>query len=187
MVTGMKYFLLPFNMTLKLHEFPACLDYFDVIDIVQKKHNVDIDDYAGMFSKETIEANKIIKKNWLIENDYADWEHVLDVPNPENQREDWPRDSPEMTKRIEINEKYRAVEKVLEARVPYLNYWHRICDEVNRGGDTDVYIGDVDPDEKLPEKYQNWVNEIHKMIRDEVKDSPAYDEEEEMVTFYIDW
>jgi len=48
-----------------------------------------------------------------------------------------------------------------------------------------IWLDDEDPDEDLPEKYQNWKNEIKKMIRDEVQDSPAYDGE--ALACHIDW
>lgn len=182
-------------MALKLVEVEPSLDYFEVIELVEAKLGVDVDDYAGMFSKANQERKAEHKKQWMIDNGYGDASHTLDVPDSSNQRQDWPQDSPEMKLRVEINTKYRDVERELDkTEVPYLNFWHQHCDSVNRGGVNVFYLGDgndycPDDDEgkNLPEKYKNWIQEIHDAIREVVKDSLAYDAEEDAVNLYIDW
>lgn len=179
-------------MSIKLHEFPPCVDYSELIDIIEKKHNINVRDYAGKFSKEQFEKRQFLHYKWMEENGYGDWKHVLNVPDSDaNPREDWPKDSEEMKMRIEINNKYRDIEKTLYEEVPYLDYWHGICDDINRGGVNYLFIHEDDEpwdeDLELPEQWQNWRREINAMIREEVKDSPAYDAEEGILTFHVDW
>lgn len=170
---------------MKLKKLPDCVDYSDLIDKIEKKHNINTRDYAGMFSKEERERQKNLWNAWLIENGYDPNDPCLDMISP---GKDWEIDSPEMLRRIEINSKFREVEReVYGEELPYLDYWHRICDDVNRGGINYLDLYDEEPDLELPEKYQNWVNEIHHMIIEEVKDSPAYDPDEMVLTFYVDW
>lgn len=185
-------------MALKLKEIEPSLDYFEVMEIVEANLGVDVDDYAGMFSKENSERKDAHRKQWMIDNGYVNVDHVLTSPNPGDYKNDWPKDSPEMVLRIEINTKYREAEKELEKdEPPYLNFWHQHCDYINRGGvnvfhlggeDDEVVENDHDDDGKeIPEKYKNWIQEIHNAIREVVKDSPAYDAEEDTVNLYIDW
>jgi hypothetical protein len=198
----MEYCLPSLNINvMKLHKMPDCIDYHDLIKVIEDKHGIDVDDYAGHFSEETRENNKKIKLKWLEENGYGGKEHVLDVPDPSKPNIDWPANSEELNLRIEINTKYRLVKKELESRPPYLNYWHTICDDVSRGGVTALWIEPSEDDGKeddhsdydyknkekpLPEKYRRWRQEINALIYEEVKDSPAYDEEG-FVNVYIDW
>ena len=184
---------------MKLHKFEECVDWHDITDAIKTKHGIDIDDYAGVFSKENIQRKKEILEKWRIENGYGDFLHVLDVPDRSNPRADWPKDSEEMKMRIEINTKLRDVEKDLIKEVPYLNYWHLICDDVRRGGVNYIYLDYEESDKEddhsdynfeetgLPEKYKHWVSDINKLILEEVKDSPAYDPEEGVLRYTADW
>ena len=176
-------------MAIKLHKFPPCVDYSELISLIEKKHNINTRDYAGKHSEEGRKKAEAFKSQWMKDNGYEGKEYVLDVPKGNAPNDDWPKDSPEMKLRIEINSKYREVEREEGEKVPYLDFWHQHCDEINRGGVNYMYLSteEWDIDETLPPEYQNWYAEICEMIKEEVKDSEAYDSEEECLTYYVDW
>ena len=171
---------------MKLHKFPECVDWHDVVKELKSKYGVDYRDYAGKYSEEGKKEEQDKIDNWMKENGYFESKHVLDYKNLDT-REDWPKDSPEMALRIEINSKLHDMEKSCSR--PYLDYWHKMCNEISRGGVNYLWLNteDWDPDLKLPEKYQNWEKELTEMIKEIVKDSPAYDSVEECLTYTVDW
>lgn len=87
--------------------------------------------------------------------------------------------------RVEINTKYREIEDTL-VEVPYQDLWHyhlerSLGGEVCRGGQNTIYLGNDNADQP------QWVIELHDLIRNEVKDSPAYDPDEDSLSVMIDW
>lgn len=67
----------------------------------------------------------------------------------------------------------------------YLDFWHWIVKEydVGIGSTFEIYLGQ---DEDGHDSPPNWVREILDIIKNEVKDSPAYDSEE-YLTLYVTW
>jgi hypothetical protein len=173
-------------MSIPLYKFPPCVDWDDVVRAVENKHNIVIRDYAGLFSKKNCDQNDKIFEEWLDNNGY---DHKDPCLNIKSDGTDWEHDSPEMKRRIEISSKYSKFFAENVKKPPYLDYWHLLCDGINRGGVTYLYFNDLyfDDAEKLPEQYKNWVQEINAMIIEEVKDSAAYNSEENCLTFTVDW
>lgn len=108
-------------------------DYHEVSDYLEKLHKKNFRDYAGKFTAEgKIERDAQIKA-WVVANGYSGWEHAMDVPDPAKPRDDWPADSEEMKKRVEINLKMWPDLKKTER--PYQDFWHFIVEnnEVTNG------------------------------------------------------
>ena len=167
----------------KIVEQSPMIDYHEVMEHVEQKYGIRTRDYAGKFSVENLNAQKDHKARWLTENGYGEWLHVLD--KPKGQQNDWARDSKEIAMRIEINTKYREIEDTL-VEVPYQDLWHyhlerSLGGEVCRGGQNTIYLGNDNADQP------QWVIELHDLIRNEVKDSPAYDPGEDSMSVMIDW
>lgn len=166
-------------MTFPLYEWPDAVDYCTLIEHIETKYNIDTRDYAGHYSKDAREYKDQILSKWLEDNGYEGKKYVLD--KPEGSNIDWDKESEEMKLRIEINTKMRTagLDGQFEEKYPYLDYWHLHCDSINRGGINYLYLGG---DEK-----PQWVKEIDEMIKAEVIDCSAYDPDEEVLTFHVDW
>lgn len=173
-------------MELNLHEFPKCVDFFDVTKLLKAKYGIDYRDYAGKYSDEGKKEEQENVDNWLKENGYFESKYVLNYKDLET-KEDWPKDSPEMNLRREINNKLYQVRDSLSR--PYLDFWHTMCDYISRGGINYLYLdtSEWSPDESLPKQYQNWEQDIMEKIKEIVKDSPAYDKDEQCLTYTVDW
>lgn len=164
---------------IKLYKFPACVDWRSIRDTIKHKHGIDIEDVAGKFSDEAVKSREDSFNNWLKENNYDQFKQVLDFKDPQT-KEDWPKESEEMAKRIEIMSKWSKIELQRENKTPYQNFWHLICDDFNRGAPNYLYLEyqHDDPD---------WVVKIKKLIKEEVKNSPAYDLETNCLIYTCDW
>lgn len=129
-------------------------------------------DYAGKYTKEGVAEFEAKKDKWLDEHGYGEFKHVLDEPAGSDV--DWTQDSPEMQKRIEINNVLRSVEKAWE--IPYQDLWHKFLDHVipdTMQNDSIVklwqyYEGHFDSEEYDPPKWAHpafkTYNEIMKEI-----------------------
>lgn len=51
-------------MSFPLHEWPAAVDYNELIEHVEKKYNINTRDYAGKYSGETFDANRPYLDYW---------------------------------------------------------------------------------------------------------------------------
>lgn len=166
------------NTTIPLYEFEPCVDYHVLIKTVEEKFNIDTRDFAGSYSEEAKQERKDAQIAWMDANGYEGKAYVLDVPDSASPREDWPKDSPEMALRIEINTALRPL--VNEHKRPYQDFWHQHCDEIRRGGINTLWLHN---DGDTPE----WVGKINNMIKSVLVGNAAYDAEEECVSFYVDW
>jgi len=143
-------------------------EFNEVMHYLEEKTGKSFRDYAGKFSKEGKAENDKLLDTWLADNGYAGKRYVLDMPQGSNK--DWAENSEEMKLRVEINTKYRDVEKTNER--PYLDFWHWMCDsnEISNGGW--LYLPDwscmTDPD------VEPWKKEILQHFRDFLGDD--YDE-----------
>lgn len=164
-------------MTFQLHKFPEVVDYHELIEHIEKKHGINTRDYGGKYSIKTKEEKELLLKEWLKAEGYEGKEYVLNKPEGSNQ--DWEQGSYEMNLRIEINGKRRGFDRELDDKYPYLDYWHEICDNINRGGVSYLDLSD--------ESKPSWVCEINKMLRDELAGCPAYDEVGQSLQFHVDW
>jgi hypothetical protein len=164
-----------------LYKFPAAIDYNRLIDHIEKKYDVNTRDFAGRHSKKNEKERKRMLENWLKENGYEGKHYVLDLP--ENSSSDWPDDSEEMKLRIEINTKRCSSANGYTDIPPYLDFWHWLLEEYefHRGINSLCLIPEED------DNYPDWVKQILSMIYPEVKDNPAFDEVDGLLTLYVDW
>lgn len=170
-----------------LYEWPATVDYHEVIAEVEERFNVTVRDYTGVGRVSRFKLiDETYRQPWLIAKGYDKFNHVLN--KPVGSADDWPKDSPEMAKRIEINTEMRVVEREWEELIPYRDYWRNInmC-ELNRGGLNYIFLHTEPQISNDDEEPKWWVYDINKMILEVVKDSPAYDKDEQCLTCHIDW
>lgn len=148
------------------------LDYHEMIEFLEEKYNFQSRDYLNSLQK-----NHQIYLKWIGDN-YPGFSHVMDAP--EGSKKDWPKDSPEMAKRIEINTAYNEyIRKNKDLEVPYLDFWHIHCDSLTGNG-SELYIClDI-------EEYQTkdkWCAPILEYIKAEFAEYV----EEDCINTWVEW
>lgn len=163
-----------------LYEFPKAVCFTELMSLVEERNCVRVNDFSGMFSKQATIFEKNLKKKYLEKHhpELVKFLYTLDKPNPTG--EDWERDSDEIKMRVTINNalKLSEIEKEVETKYPYRNYWHYLLNDHDiRQGINLIHLdSDID-----------WVQEINQMIIDVVEESEAYDKLENTVCCYIEW
>ena len=172
-------------MIIPVHTYPVCIDFTAFMRLLEEKHGWSYHDMAGCYSKEAQAEREASRDAWLEENGYSGKAYVLDKPSPDSS--DWPKDSPEMALRIEINNKLRDVEEQWSR--PYQNVWHWFTggpwSELNRGGVNYLHKDWLDYPDGYGQTTPDYVLTVLKAIFDEVEDHPAFDGES--ITFHVDW
>lgn len=115
-------------MDIPLYVAKPAIHWNEFICLVEEKYGFE---HRGFYATVYSEEGKAWRCQWLIEKGFGEYEHCLNAPK--GSREDWPKDSPEMAKRIEINSLWRAEGKDAEWELtrPYVDYWHLIVDSCN--------------------------------------------------------
>ena len=171
-------------MSIQLMKHDPCVDYSELIDIIETQHNIVTRDFSGRWSKENLQREKDAQLKWMDENGYAGKEHVLNSPDPDARPYvDWDRDSEEMKLRTEIWHKYRDIREEEHNKIPHQDYWDLFCGNITNGC---TYYLDFE-ELLIAGDYEDWVAKINNMIREEVKDSPAYHAEFDHLLVYISW
>lgn len=95
---------------------------FDLLsDLVTKKSNKDIYNWANALSDDDWDPEKWAKKHGL---------DTTCLDKPEESEEDWPLDSEEMKQRIKINSDYLDAQDGECLEKPYLNFRHWAIDNI---------------------------------------------------------
>lgn len=165
------------------YEWPVVIDYSDFEQYIEKKYGFDHRDYAGKYSKEGQAEAEAKRDAFLISKGFKPEEYKKCLDKPEGSDTDWPLDSEEMKLRVAVNTVLNEVYDTDLIERPYQDWWHQHCDDVQRGAVNYISLADEDYDGPK----EDWVCEINAIWREELKDHPAYDAEEQTVSCFIDW
>lgn len=123
-------------------------DYFEMVDYVEKKYRVDTRDFAGRFKHGHISM-------LMASAAYDD--------------ETW-----YYTKPAEFTDTQKAAHdcyvELMKAEPPYQDYWHEICDDIQRGAAT--YWNFADQYEGMKDRYgeDSWQAQVSKLFVNEFGD-----------------
>lgn len=162
-------------MTLSVHQipvkvFPPCVDYTELIDLLEKKHGYQTRDYLNTHSH------------------FPDWCDARGIGVDDVDANGDRRHS----SRIWYAE-YQADPAGGPSRPEYQDFWHWMMDqiELERGGVTTFYIDDAieelnEADDETREEFAFVIRILADMML-EIKDHPAYNAEYGSVDLHIDW
>jgi hypothetical protein len=144
--------------------------YSDMVRQIEKKHGVDIRDYAGKHRRSPDEDYPTIA--WAKKHGY---DHTVLEGNLES-------DSPEMKLRIQINEEYEKAPDGEAAETTYQDFWHYAISDIFY----DVSNGCVryfNPWDAKNEASEEWQKEILQMFITLLEENDI----DEAIEVYIGW
>jgi hypothetical protein len=154
-------------MKIPMYTADPAVDFMPFMNALEEEHSFSYHDCAGKYKWIHNRQNELCKE-WDI--DYSVWGKIK--PS-------------EMTgKDKEFYEVYQEEVHDETKQPPYQDFWHWLLDndfcELHRGGFNYLSFWSIDDDE-TPE----WVKRVLELIKDAVKDNPAYDGES--LNCYVDW
>lgn len=140
----------------------SILKYNDIIKYIENKYKIKTRDYKGHFDYSRYAPYNYLSTYWAANNGYKEYIYCLD--KPKDSKTDWPKESFEMQKRIEIHTHpdYEAWQKSEEEKYPYCDFWHWFIDRIEIHNGCEAYI---DFDKSSLSEDEVWIGEILDLIK----------------------